>query len=94
MIKDNNFSKYLLYAIGEILLVIIGILMALQINNWNEQRKLANERTKESLKGKECPDFHLLTNLLYLTVFVSNKPFYAAVLEFFPSVFLGQTLFF
>ena len=52
MIKDNNFSKYLLYAIGEILLVIIGILMALQINNWNEQRKLANERTKESLKGK------------------------------------------
>ena len=36
---DNKFSKYLLYAIGEILLVVIGILIALQINNWNEDRK-------------------------------------------------------
>jgi len=32
----GRFSKYLLYAIGEILLVVIGILIALQINNWNE----------------------------------------------------------
>ena len=29
-------SKYLLYAVGEITLVVIGILIALQINNWNE----------------------------------------------------------
>jgi hypothetical protein len=34
----GRFSKYLLYAIGEILLVIIGILIALQINNWNDKR--------------------------------------------------------
>ena len=32
-------SKYLKYAIGEIILVVIGILIALQINNWNEDRK-------------------------------------------------------
>jgi hypothetical protein len=32
-------GRYLLYAIGEIILVVIGILIALQINNWNEQRK-------------------------------------------------------
>ena len=32
------------YAIGEIVLVVIGILIALQINNWNEERKLENER--------------------------------------------------
>ncbi len=38
MIKDNKVSKYLLYAIGEIILVVIGILFALQINDWNEQR--------------------------------------------------------
>ena len=31
--------KYLLYAIGEIMLVMIGILLALQVNNWNEWRK-------------------------------------------------------
>jgi len=39
MIKENKVSKYMLYAIGEIVLVVIGILIALQINNWNEQKK-------------------------------------------------------
>jgi Family of unknown function (DUF6090) len=38
-IKENRTSKYLLYAIGEIVLVVIGILIALQINNWNENKK-------------------------------------------------------
>ncbi len=36
---EKKFSKYLLYACGEIILVVIGILIALQINNWNENRK-------------------------------------------------------
>ena len=36
---DNKPLKYLRYAIGEIVLVVIGILIALQINNWNEGRK-------------------------------------------------------
>jgi len=39
LLTNNRFSKYLLYAIGEILLVVIGILIALQVNNWNEERK-------------------------------------------------------
>ena len=39
MIKDNKVSKYLLYAIGEIALVMIGILLALQVNTWNENKK-------------------------------------------------------
>jgi len=39
LIEQDNVRKYLLYAIGEILLVVIGILIALQVNNWNEQRK-------------------------------------------------------
>lgn len=39
MIKENRVSKYILYAIGEIVLVVIGILIALSINNWNEHRK-------------------------------------------------------
>lgn len=39
MLSENKFSKYLLYAIGEILLVVVGILIALQVNNWNEARK-------------------------------------------------------
>ena len=37
--EKNKTGKYLKYAIGEIILVVIGILIALQINNWNENRK-------------------------------------------------------
>jgi hypothetical protein len=39
LIEKNKTGKYLKYAIGEIILVVIGILIALQINNWNETRK-------------------------------------------------------
>lgn len=43
LLTENKFSKYLIYAIGEILLVVIGILIALQINNWNEEQKIEKE---------------------------------------------------
>lgn len=46
MIKENRVSKYMFYALGEIVLVVIGILIALQINNWNEQRKVEREVVK------------------------------------------------
>lgn len=39
LLTENKFSKYLIYAIGEIVLVVIGILIALSINNWNEYKK-------------------------------------------------------
>jgi len=39
MIKENKVSRYLLYAIGEIILVVIGILIALGVNNWNQEKK-------------------------------------------------------
>jgi hypothetical protein len=45
MLNENKFSKYLMYAIGEIVLVVIGILIALSINNWNENRKKSNKET-------------------------------------------------
>lgn len=48
MINENRFSKYLLYATGEIVLVVIGILFALQINNWNEQ-KIVTEKERHAL---------------------------------------------
>ncbi|PWK17783.1 hypothetical protein [Xanthomarina spongicola] len=44
LISDNKFSKYLLYAIGEIVLVVIGIFIALQLNLWSENRKLDDVR--------------------------------------------------
>lgn len=43
LIESGSARKYLLYAIGEIALVVIGILIALQINNWNENNKLRIE---------------------------------------------------
>lgn len=39
LLEEDNIRKYIWYALGEILLVMIGILLALQVNNWNEERK-------------------------------------------------------
>jgi hypothetical protein len=46
LLTDNKISKYLLYALGEIVLVVIGILIALQINNWNENQKAVADQRK------------------------------------------------
>ena len=46
-IKGNRFLRYVLYALGEILLIVIGILFALQIDTWNENRK--SEKTQQEL---------------------------------------------
>lgn len=46
LISENKFSKYLIYAIGEIILVVVGILIALKVNNWNQNTQnldLAND---------------------------------------------------
>jgi hypothetical protein len=52
--EKNKTGNYLKYAIGEIVLVVIGILIALQINNWNEQRKMRSE--EKYLYGKMLKD--------------------------------------
>ena len=44
LLSENKFNKYLIYAIGEIVLVVIGILIALSINSWNEEIK--NKRSE------------------------------------------------
>lgn len=46
LLSEGKTTKYFKYAVGEIVLVVIGILIALQINNWNEERK-----TSEQLRG-------------------------------------------
>lgn len=63
LLSENKFSKYLLYAVGEIVLVVIGILIALSINNWNEDRKRKSLMTTyiASLKGDLKKDIELLT---------------------------------
>lgn len=66
----NKFTTYLLYAIGEIALVVIGILIALQINNWNEEKSAQNnfivllkESQKELILNIESID--ILIDLYY-----------------------------
>jgi hypothetical protein len=46
LMEKNKTGKYLKYAIGEIILVVIGILIALQINNWNQNRIDRNEENE------------------------------------------------
>jgi hypothetical protein len=53
LLNDHKFSKYLLYAVGEILLVVVGILIALQVDSWNEERKL---RIEEKILLRQLKD--------------------------------------
>jgi len=53
LLTENKVSKYIVYAIGEIILVVIGILIALALNNWNEKRK---EKLTEIQLYKEIRD--------------------------------------
>ena len=48
LMEKNKTGKYLKYAIGEIILVVIGILIALQVSNWNERKKI-DQSTKDHL---------------------------------------------
>ena len=63
LISENRFNKYILYAIGEIFLVLIGILLALAISDWNDARidKQAEIRTLIELKKGILIDFDTIT---------------------------------
>ncbi|WP_406682981.1 DUF6090 family protein [Seonamhaeicola sp. MEBiC1930] len=68
LLNEGNTSKYLKYAFGEIILVVIGILIALQINNWNENRKQTAEeiRLLENLKVSLLRDTGQLSRFIVL----------------------------
>ena len=71
-LADNNKPiQYLRYAIGEIVLVVIGILIALQINNWNEQRKL--DLKEKSLLASIHEEFLKNKIQLDLTISLHNQ---------------------
>lgn len=69
-LADNNqFLKYSRYAIGEIVLVVIGILIALQINNWNEDQK-GKQREMTYLENIKTD---LLLNIDELNNFIESR---------------------
>ncbi len=81
--SENKFQKYSRYAIGEIVLVVIGILIALSINNWNENRK---ERNKELIYLNNIKE-DIKLNIASLEVFIVTRDetvnSVAIVLEYF-----------
>ena len=86
LLTENEFGKYLIYTIGEIILVVIGILIALQINNWNEEQKIEKEEisilnnllenlysAKEQSKSEILKEYQLKESLLIALGKNSNK---------------------
>jgi hypothetical protein len=85
LLQENRVTKYLAYAIGEIFLVVIGILIALQVNNWNEERKnqeaetnfyssLLDDLEKDKTKIDQLKEFysHRVEVLTWLLARVRN----------------------
>ena len=66
---ENKTGKYLKYAIGEIVLVVIGILIALQINNWNEHR--IEKRQERAILSQLLSEFQ--SNLKQLDQKIGSK---------------------
>ena len=90
LLTENQLSRYLLYAIGEILLVVIGILIAFQVDNWNEDRKRRKAEHELLLNLKE----ELVTNraLLIEAISYTTKSMSGArqVVEIYQDGYLGR----
>ena len=69
LIESSKTRKYLLYAIGEILLVMIGILLALQVNNWNEEV----QARKQEFVILEAIKKDLLANIIEIDSIILEK---------------------
>ena len=71
LLAENKFSRYLLYAVGEIFLVVIGILIALQINNWNEGLK--ERATEQSILKQLHSEYQSNLAQLDEKIFMRNE---------------------
>jgi uncharacterized membrane-anchored protein YhcB (DUF1043 family) len=83
---ENKTSKYLKYAIGEIILVVIGILIALSINTWNENKKNVKEAQFQLSKLKD----NLNTDKAQLKTVISEDSAYISNLTFCVKVLAGE----
>lgn len=86
LLAENKFSKYLLYAIGEVILVVVGILIAIQIDFWNTAIKndklkavytlnLINELVKDTIQLKariKVNEDQFLTSLDSIRAIIEN----------------------
>ncbi|PIB39236.1 DUF6090 family protein [Maribacter sp. 4G9] len=84
LLMENKTGKYFKYAVGEIILVVIGILIALQINNWNENRKstkIRNNYYRQVLQDLEKDTIYINRVIVYLD---SSLTLYQNYLEKLP----------
>tara|TARA_R110000772_G_scaffold157755_1_gene268937 strand:- start:673 stop:1380 length:708 start_codon:yes stop_codon:yes gene_type:complete len=85
LITEGNLKKYLLYAVGEILLVMIGISLAFQVSNWDSNRLKKNaenlyydsvraqiEDDKENIKGQKGYNKRYMTEYKYANKIIEN----------------------
>ena len=77
LLSESKFSKYMLYAIGEIALVVIGILIALQINNWNEGR--IEKKTETAILSLLLKD--LQSAETFSSEFIESEQYYLDIIE-------------
>ena len=75
LLQSNHFRTYFLYAIGEILLVVIGILIALQINNWNEKRIEIKQEVELLMDFKNSLELDLKNEIQPLISRLQNDTF-------------------
>lgn len=70
MLTENKFSKYLLYAIGEIVLVVIGILIALQISSWNQDKQ--NRKQEQQILSQLLKEYSNNLNQIEQKIDIRN----------------------
>ncbi len=84
LLSEGKTGKYFKYAIGEIVLVVIGILIALQINNWNENRKTNNLKQiyyKQLLSDLEADKNYADSTILILNSQIKKYEVYKSAYE-------------
>jgi hypothetical protein len=86
LLSDRRIKKYLVYAAGEITLVVLGILIALQINNWNSKRLSKSDEKKSYANIK----YQLLGDLEELNGVISFNNYFAAQYDYANSIILSN----
>ena len=84
LLEKNSIRKYILYAIGEIFLVVVGILIALSINNWNNNKILRRTELKvyENIKNQINEDRLLLKGVIdYNTTYYEQYNFAIQIIK-------------
>ncbi|PTM07999.1 MAG: hypothetical protein DA407_09185 [Bacteroidetes bacterium] len=77
LLMENKTGKYFKYAIGEVILVMIGILLALQVNNWNEDRK---EQSNQQVLINQLLEDARADSLFYDSRFYGTRRFESTVM--------------